>query len=235
MPRQWRPDRRGGDGLYQLPIVDLVAQTEPVPLQAQQELDELGQLLQFSADITREILDRARELLQLIDALDAAQRCPDSLRNDCRLFCLALGLHVARSPNERRGEGMREGGIKGGWKWEEGLRDSAAVNKQTDTEGENSNRNSTGVVKGAAQPFTRATLLQYLEDLGYRGAANDLKRYGLKRLAGAVNYACSRNTGSVNNLARYIRWAAQKGISADPPEASADRYSAGRYGHVVKR
>ncbi|MCJ7831539.1 MAG: hypothetical protein MUP86_03360 [Dehalococcoidia bacterium] len=213
MPRRRGPDRRKGDGYHQLPIVDLVAQTDPVAQAAERELLELGQLLEFSAALTTELFDRSHDLAVTIDALETSGHCPKSLRRDSRAFFLALGLHsIARAPA------------------------IPSCSCYTSTSPDLSkDMNITGVVKGADDFCTKADVMAYLSSIGFNKADAVIAKFGLLKVKEALEYACRQPPGKVRNMGAYIRGVLHDARPLGSRHRDPDRYVKGRYGHVVQK
>jgi hypothetical protein len=211
MARRRGPDRRKGDGYHQLPIVDLVAQTDPVAQAAEHELHELGQLLEFSAARLTELLERSRNLAVTLDTLEASGHCPDSLWRDSRAFFFALGLHSIAHARAIP---------------------TCPCNRHTSRSREN-NMDITGVVKGADNFCTEAEVVGYLKSLGFNDVDRVMAKYGLQKVKEVIAYAGAQPPGEVGNMGAYIRVVLRDTIPPGRRHLDLDRYTKGRYGHVV--
>ena len=205
--RAVEPDRH-----YQLPHPDLVSVPPALLERTRQHLLSYMDLWERLGAVSAAL---ARDLREL----ESAGGCPDDL---AAALSWAVSLYL-RSHDEVVKEGETI----------EGKDSTTAVNRYTDRERDHSS-SSAGVVKGGTPSDQVTALVRYLEEIGYRGAEEDIERYGLERMAAAVDYARSRKVLSVQDLARYVRWAVARGIVAAPPAPPQSKYFSGRYGHVVK-
>jgi len=171
----------------------------------ERELDELGDLLEFSAAVTAEVLTRARDLLLLIESLEASGRCPESLHNDSRAFFFALGLHIARSPGAGAGEGPKtreeeaeEGGegvgVTGGDDDDDEIHPCHVMERLI----------SMGGSKGGSESRNPG-LESVLETMGFRSPSLIVQKYGPRAVQTALNRLNSRPPGSVANRGAYLR------------------------------
>jgi len=92
-------------------------------------------------------------------------------------------------------------------------------------------------------------LIQELADLGFDSAFSFIQRYGTDRVKQAIDRARSLPEGTIENMGGYIRHiVTSRGPIAKPykppppkrqghPKAQRDpdRYTKGKYGHLVKR
>ena len=213
MPRRRGPDRRKGDGYHQLPIVDLVAQTDPVAQAAEQELAELGQLLESSAARLTDLLERSRNLALTIETLDTIGHCTESLRRDSRAFFFALGLHsIARAR----------------------VIPTCPCYIHTSRSRE-SNMDITGVVKGADNFCTEGDITSYLKSVGFNDADRVIAKFGLQKVKEVIAYAGAQPPGEVGNIGAYIRVVLRDTRPLAERRKDPDYYTRGRYGHLVQR
>ncbi|MFC1924820.1 hypothetical protein ACFLXA_05620 [Chloroflexota bacterium] len=81
-------------------------------------------------------------------------------------------------------------------------------------------------------------LIASLTGLGFDSAYGFVRRYGAQRIHAALRRALSQPRGTIRNLPGYIRYlVATPGPIPKPKRDSQpnDKYTSGKYGHIVQR
>jgi hypothetical protein len=201
------PDRH-----YQLPHPDLVC--VPPSLMEDTRVNLSNYMSHWE-----QLGDDAGKLSRNLRDLEASGGCPDDL---AQALSWAISLYLQSGAQNRGGKGVG------------GREDSAAVLTDIQIQRERTHSSITGVVKGDAASQISAGLVQYLQEIGYVGAADDVEKYGCVKVQAAIDFAKSRKIGTVRDLASYIRWSLAKGIFSEVPTQPLWKYKHGRYGHVVQ-
>ena len=90
----------------------------------------------------------------------------------------------------------------------------------------------------SSRPQTPDELITTLTDIGFDGATDFVIEHGFDRVLAALERGLSRPPGLIENLPGYIRsLVTQRGPipKPDPPAKPGNKYTSGRFGHVVKR
>jgi len=79
-------------------------------------------------------------------------------------------------------------------------------------------------------------LANELTELGFDGAMDFIVKHGYDRVKAARDRALSRPQGRIKNIAGYIRYLAiTKGAIPAPNGKPEDKYTKGKYGHLMHR